>query len=74
MSIAYNAFFTSWHILFVLGFDRDVPDEVALQHPSLYKIGTSNKLFNAWAPWEMPVVGSFRGVSSARFSAGADAD
>lgn len=48
LSIAYNAFFTSWHILFVLGFDRDVPDEVALQHPSLYKIGTSNKLFNAW--------------------------
>lgn len=55
LSIAYNAFFTSWHILFVLGFDRDVPDAVACAHPELYKVGPQRKLFNAriFGTWMM---------------------
>jgi phospholipid-transporting ATPase len=53
LSIAFNAFFTSWHVLFVLGFDRDVPDAVACLHPELYKVGPQRKLFNAniFAKW-----------------------
>lgn len=46
LSINYNVFFTSWHILFILGFDLDVPDEVANCHPDLYLVGPRRKLFN----------------------------
>eukprot|EP00928_Gymnodinium_smaydae_P042814 TRINITY_DN28800_c0_g1_i1.p1 TRINITY_DN28800_c0_g1~~TRINITY_DN28800_c0_g1_i1.p1 ORF type:complete len:1249 (-),score=299.85 TRINITY_DN28800_c0_g1_i1:125-3871(-) len=46
LSIGFNAFFTSWHILFVVGFDKDVSDEVALQSPELYKAGPKRELFN----------------------------
>jgi len=46
LSIAFNAFFTSWHVLFVLGFDKDVPDTVACSHPELYKVGPQRRLFN----------------------------
>lgn len=46
LSIAYNAFFTSWHVLFVLGYDRDIPDSVACAHPELYKVGPRRELFN----------------------------
>jgi phospholipid-transporting ATPase len=46
LSINYNVFFTSWHILFVLGFDMDVPDEVANSTPALYLVGPQRQLFN----------------------------
>merc|ERR1719482_2294128 len=48
LSINYNVAFTSWHILFVLGFDSDVPDEVANSTPELYLVGPHRKLFNKW--------------------------
>jgi len=48
LSIAFNAFFTSWHILLVLGFDRDLPDAISNLHPELYRVGPQNELFNAW--------------------------
>eukprot|EP00928_Gymnodinium_smaydae_P030759 TRINITY_DN22780_c0_g3_i1.p1 TRINITY_DN22780_c0_g3~~TRINITY_DN22780_c0_g3_i1.p1 ORF type:complete len:1234 (-),score=247.61 TRINITY_DN22780_c0_g3_i1:375-4076(-) len=46
LSIAFNAFFTSWHVIFVLGFDRDVPDETAIDNPQLYHCGPRRELFN----------------------------
>jgi phospholipid-translocating P-type ATPase (flippase) len=46
VSINYNVFFTSWHILFLLGFDLDVPDAVANSHPELYLVGPRRQLFN----------------------------
>jgi len=46
LSINYNVFFTSWHILFVLGWDTDVPDEIANTRPELYLVGPQRKLFN----------------------------
>jgi phospholipid-transporting ATPase len=46
LSINYNVAFTSWHILFVLGFDMDVPDSVANSTPELYLVGPERKLFN----------------------------
>jgi len=46
LSVNYNFLFTSWHILFVLGFDEDVPDDVAVSTPSLYLVGPSRSLFN----------------------------
>jgi phospholipid-translocating P-type ATPase (flippase) len=47
VSIQYNVLFTSWHILFVLGFDVDVSDEVATRNPNLYLVGPRRELFNA---------------------------
>lgn len=46
LTIGFNMFFTSWHIFFVLGFDRDVPDEVANSRPELYHPGPARELFN----------------------------
>eukprot|EP00929_Paragymnodinium_shiwhaense_P112427 TRINITY_DN80685_c0_g1_i1.p1 TRINITY_DN80685_c0_g1~~TRINITY_DN80685_c0_g1_i1.p1 ORF type:complete len:1223 (+),score=190.12 TRINITY_DN80685_c0_g1_i1:36-3671(+) len=46
LSIGFNAMFTSWHVLFALGFDFDVPDDVANSHPELYAAGPSRALFN----------------------------
>jgi phospholipid-transporting ATPase len=46
LSINYNVFFTSWHILFVLGWDSDVPDVIANTHPHLYHVGPKRVLFN----------------------------
>merc|ERR1719478_912644 len=46
LSINYNVFFTSWHILFVLGWDSDVPDSVAISHPELFLVGPQRALFN----------------------------
>lgn len=46
LSINYNVFFTSWHILFVLGFDTDVPDAIANSNPALYHVGPRRMLFN----------------------------
>jgi len=47
LSIGFNVCFSSWHILFVLGFDKDLPDSVALASPSLYHCGPRRALFNA---------------------------
>merc|ERR1740117_346595 len=53
LSINYNVFFTSWHILFVLGWDHDVSDEVANANPELYLVGPNRQLFNklVFAKW-----------------------
>mmetsp|Transcript_37661 Transcript_37661/g.107584 ORF Transcript_37661/g.107584 Transcript_37661/m.107584 type:complete len:582 (+) Transcript_37661:141-1886(+) len=51
LSINYNVFFTSWHIIVVLGFDLDVPDEVACRHPELYLVGPNRELFNRKVFW-----------------------
>jgi len=48
LSMGYNVLFTAWHILFVLGFDVDVPDEHANATPSLYLVGPRRALFNKW--------------------------
>merc|ERR1719440_345850 len=63
LSINYNVFFTSWHILFVLGWDHDVPDSVAVVHPELYLVGPQRKLFNkrVFSGWIASAV--FHGVS-----------
>jgi len=46
LSINFNVLFTSWHILFVIGLDQDVPDNVACSHPELYLVGPERLLFN----------------------------
>jgi phospholipid-transporting ATPase len=53
LSIQYNVTLTSWHILFVLGYDHDIPDEVALSNPDLYKVGPRRDLFkpHLFAKW-----------------------
>jgi len=55
LSAGYNVFFTSWHILFVLGFDRDVSDETANSSPELYFAGPARELFNGrvFSTWIM---------------------
>jgi len=47
LSVNYNIFFTSWHVLFVLAFDECVSDKVSVQYPELYQVGPSRQLFNA---------------------------
>mmetsp|Transcript_119401 Transcript_119401/g.371965 ORF Transcript_119401/g.371965 Transcript_119401/m.371965 type:complete len:321 (-) Transcript_119401:65-1027(-) len=53
LSMGFNVLFTSWHILFVLGFDKGVPDDVANKHPELYYEGPKRLLFNPkiFATW-----------------------
>lgn len=53
LSMGYNVLFTAWHILVVLGFDVDVPDNVANATPSLYLVGPRRALFNMriFAEW-----------------------
>jgi len=46
LSMGYNAIFTSWHILFALGWDKGVPDYVANCHPELYADGPQRRQFN----------------------------
>jgi magnesium-transporting ATPase (P-type) len=46
LSMGYNAIFTSWHILFALGWDKGVPDHVANCHPELYADGPLRRQFN----------------------------
>jgi len=55
LSAGYNVFFTSWHILFVLGFDEDVSDETSNTSPDLYFVGPRRELFNGrvFATWMM---------------------
>lgn len=46
LSTAYAAAFTTHTVLVILGFDRDVPDEVAIRDPSLYSEGLLKLRFN----------------------------
>jgi len=64
LSINYNVFFTSWHILFVLGFDSDVPDNIANTTADLYLVGPGRKLFNkkVFTGWILCAV--YHGVSA----------
>jgi len=47
LSIGYNVLYSTWHLLFVIGFDRDIADEIACRSPDLYKVGPRRGLFNA---------------------------
>merc|ERR550534_1301159 len=47
LSTGYNVFFSAWHILFAVGFDRDVSDQVACASPGMYQVGPRRALFNA---------------------------
>merc|ERR1711862_1055840 len=53
LSMGFNVCFSAWHVLFVLGYDEDVPDEVANKTPSLYCVGPQRALFNRriFAKW-----------------------
>jgi len=53
LSVGFNVLYSAWHILFVLGFDRDIKDEIAVTRPALYKVGPSRQLFNSklFARW-----------------------
>lgn len=62
LSVNYNFLFTSWHILFVLGFDSDVPDNVAVNTPSLYLVGPARLLFNAKVFSRWMVIAVYHGV------------
>jgi len=55
LSISFNGFFTSWHILFALGYDYDMPDDESVSKPELYAVGPYRKLFNGmiFAKWMM---------------------
>jgi len=46
LSINFNPIFTSLHMLLMLGFDKDIPDDEANSNPGLYKVGPARKLFN----------------------------
>lgn len=62
LSMGFNAVFTSWHILFVLGYDQDVSDETAIHTPSLYLVGPKRALFNVWIFSEWMVYSVWHGV------------
>jgi len=62
LSVNYNFLFTSWHILFVLGFDSDVPDNVAVNTPSLYLVGPSRQLFNGKVFSRWMVIAVYHGI------------
>merc|ERR1719482_823267 len=64
VSINYNVAFTSWHLLFVLGFDHDVPDTVAVANPLLYHVGPERRLFNKYVftAWMLSAV--YHGVAA----------
>mmetsp|Transcript_19395 Transcript_19395/g.51792 ORF Transcript_19395/g.51792 Transcript_19395/m.51792 type:complete len:1263 (+) Transcript_19395:50-3838(+) len=47
LSIGYNVLYSTWHLLFVIGFDHDIADEIACSRPELYKVGPRRGLFNA---------------------------
>jgi len=46
LSIQYNFNLTSWHILFVLAWDKDISDALAFANPELYMAGPRRELFN----------------------------
>merc|ERR1712014_134639 len=58
LSMGFNVMFTSWHVIFVLGFDKGVSDEVANAHPELYLVGPKRALFNlkVFALWMLTAV------------------
>lgn len=62
LSMGFNVFFTAWHILFVLGFDEDVPDSVANETPALYLVGPRRALFNAWIFTEWMLYAAWHGA------------
>lgn len=58
LSINYNFLFTSLHVLFVVAFDEDSLDQVAVRQPKLYLVGPSRSLFNrkVFAKWMIAAV------------------
>mmetsp|Transcript_1132 Transcript_1132/g.2588 ORF Transcript_1132/g.2588 Transcript_1132/m.2588 type:complete len:1106 (+) Transcript_1132:95-3412(+) len=64
LSMAYNVLFTSWHIIFVLGFDEDVPDSVANRSPQLYLVGPRRALFNRYVFTEWMLYALWHGAVS----------
>lgn len=53
LSVGFNVLYSAWHLVFLLGFDFDVSDAVAVASPSLYFVGPERQLFNAklFARW-----------------------
>lgn len=64
LSIAYNAFFTSWHAIIILGWDKDVTDKVAVSHPELYKVGPQRRLFNPKTFFKWVCYAIYHGVAA----------
>jgi phospholipid-translocating ATPase len=46
LSVNYNVFFTSLHVVFALAFDYGVSDEQSLSEPKLYRVGPARGRFN----------------------------
>jgi magnesium-transporting ATPase (P-type) len=46
LSVNYNVFFTSWHVVLVLAFDHGVSNEAAISRPEMYLVGPQRKRFN----------------------------
>jgi magnesium-transporting ATPase (P-type) len=47
LSIGFNVLYSTWHLLFVIGFDADISNEIANSKPDIYKVGPRRGLFNA---------------------------
>lgn len=61
LSIGLNVVYVTWHLWFVIGFDRDLPDEVACRRPELYPVGPERKLFNARVFTKWMLLGAIHG-------------
>jgi magnesium-transporting ATPase (P-type) len=62
LSINYNAFFTSLHILPLLALDKDIPDEHANNYPELYHVGPARQLFNMRVFTKWVLIGVMHGA------------
>jgi len=53
LSIGFNVVYSALHILFILGYDQDLPDQIAVSKPELYTVGPRRALFNirVFAMW-----------------------
>lgn len=46
LSVGFNVLYVAWHVMFVIGFDADIKDSVAVTKPLLYGVGPARQLFN----------------------------
>jgi phospholipid-translocating P-type ATPase (flippase) len=58
LSIGFNVVYSTWHLLFLIGFDRDISNEIANSTPNIYKVGPRRGLFNArlFTKWMLTAV------------------
>lgn len=61
LSIGFNVLYSAWHVIFVIGFDRDVSDDVANARPELYHVGPRRALFNPRRFTQWMMLGVFQG-------------